>query len=104
MLACGRVQSAVAIIVASSQRPSVMCGWHRLFVVYSSHRHRGSILINYPNNHQIAMLALSSSVLFVSYGRYVTEKLNKISENTKMCYKTSHKDSQTACKTKQRRR
>ena len=37
------------------------------------------------------MLALSSSILFVSYGRYVTEKLNKISVNTKMCYKTSHK-------------
>ena len=47
------------------------------------------------------MLALSSSVLFVSYGRYVAEKLNKISVNTKMCYKTSHRDSQTACKTKQ---
>ena len=43
------------------------------------------------------MLALSSSILFVSYGRYVTEKLNKISVNTKMCYKTSHKDSQTGC-------
>ena len=56
---------------------------------------RGAILINYPNNHQIAMLALSSSVVFVSYGRCVTEKLNQISVNTKMCYKTSHKDSQT---------
>ena len=66
--------------------------------------HRGTILINYPNNNQIAMLALSSSIWFVSYGRYVTEKLNEISVNTKMCYKTSHKDSQTGCKTKQRRR
>ena len=38
MLACGRVQSAVAIVVASGQRPSVTCGWHRLFVVYASRR------------------------------------------------------------------
>ena len=50
------------------------------------------------------MLALSSSIWFISYGRYVTEKLNKISVNTKMCYTTCHKDSQTGCKTKQRRR
>ena len=74
---------------------------HRLIDIDSD---RGSILINYPNNHQIAMLALSSSIWFISYGRYVTEKLNKISVNTKMCYTTCHKDSQTGCKTKQRRR
>ena len=28
----------------------------------------------------------------------ITEKLNKISANTKMCYKTSHKDSQLGAK------